>query len=376
MRNFRFYTPPECALMLGLLACPLVSPAQNETTDAGFGRRFELLSDSDDEVWRRHFRIGALVGLNLKAQFAMSGTFAFSGQNPGSTGVRGENHQYDDGYVRVDATGNDMESTSYWSYNDANQYDNTANRLYFHSANSYSTGSSGNATADPQIGVDTAYGGHLFRFKNTLVGWEFGYGFLPINIEDKLSGAATVTRTTHWYDTSNLGPAFFIDPDTGNTLGSYIGTEAEPGAKLNDFANAGTNDIVAGTLTGTRTLDVTLHNFRLGPTLHWELHPKVALAVSGGAAMGIVHGELRYDETLVLSGGSAPNSSGSFSDTQITYGGYLAGKLMYHAVENGDYYLAVQYMPMGSVNFSGGGREAKLNMSGGLYISAGINWPF
>jgi hypothetical protein len=49
---------------------------------------------------------------------------------------------------------------------------------------------------------------------------------------------------------------------------------------------------------------------------------------------------------------------------------------MYHAVQNGDYYIALQYMPMGSVNFSGVGREGKLNMSGGLYISAGIYWPF
>jgi hypothetical protein len=376
MKNFRSHTSLTCALVLGTFAVPILSLAQDETATTGFGRHFELLANSDDAVLRNHFRVGALVGLNLKAQFSMSGSFAFSGKNPGATGVRGVAHEYDDGFVRVDATGNDVDSTYYWSYNDASQYDNTLNRLTFHSANSYTTGSSGNATADPQIGVDAVYGGHLLRFKNTLIGWEFGYGFLPINIADKLSGAATVTRSSYWYDTSNLGSAFFIDPGTGNTLGSYTGTEAGPGAKLDDRATAGASDIVAGTLTGTRTLDVTLHNFRLGPTLHWELHPRIALAISGGAAMGIVSGELQFDETLVLPGGSAPNNSGSFSDTQMTYGSYLAGKLMYHAEENGDFYIAVQYMPLGSVNFSGGGREAKLNMSGGLYISAGINWPF
>jgi hypothetical protein len=172
-----------------------------------------------------------------------------------------------------------------------------------------------------------------------------------------------------------LGENFFLTD--GITLGSYTGTEAGPGAKLNASATeeAG-GPTVPGTLTGTRTLDVTLYNFRFGPTLHWELHPRIAVAVSVGGAMGVINGELRFDESVMLSGGRQPNNRGSFSDTELVYGGYLAGKLMYHAVKNGDFYIGAQYMPLGSATFSGGGREAKLNMSGGIYISAGINWPF
>jgi hypothetical protein len=45
-------------------------------------------------------------------------------------------------------------------------------------------------------------------------------------------------------------------------------------------------------------------------------------------------------------------------------------------VANGDIYLSAQYMPLSNANFSGGGRSAKLDMHGAVYVSAGINWPF
>lgn len=375
MRNFCLHTLLGCTLLSGAFVGPVSALAQDEPTQTGYGRRIELISASEDKVWTKHFRVGALVGFNLKAEFSTSGTFAFTGNDPGATGVRGVNHEYDNGFVRVDATDNDVNSTYYWSYNDASQYDGANNRLYFNNATDYSTGDSGSATADPQVGVDIAYGAHLYRVGSVLVGWEFGYGYMPISIENNLSGTATVNQNAQWYDTSNLGSAFFIQPN-GSTLGSYTGTEAGPGAKLNDLAtSAGTTNSVAA-IDSTTTLDVNLHNFRLGPTVYWELTPKFAMAVSGGGAMGIVSGELQFNDTINLGNGSAPNNSGSFSDTQLIYGGYLAGKLIYHAVENGDFYIGVQYMPLSSATFSGGGREAKLDMSGGLYVSAGVNWPF
>jgi hypothetical protein len=312
-----------------------------------------------------HFRLGGFVGLNIKADFKLSGSFAVSGNNPGQTNVAGVNHFYDDGYVRVDDTGNAQGYTSYWGYNNAPQFDG-ANTLTFHSANSYTTSGGAGASAAPQIGVDLAYGGHLYRMGSALVGWEFGFGWLPITIKDDSQLTATVSRSAHQFDTAGI-----VLPTA-----PYNGGSSGIGPTIHDTATASSGDIVLGVpVTGSRELDVTLYNFRLGPTVHWELHPKIAVAVSGGAAMGIIKGDLKFNETLSFAGGSA-NSSGKFSDTQMTYGGYLNAKLMYHAVENGDYYMAVQYMPLGSVNFSGGGREARLNMSGGLYISAGINWPF
>ena len=100
--------------------------------------------------------------------------------------------------------------------------------------------------------------------------------------------------------------------------------------------------------------------------------------LSAGAAVGYVSGELEYNETLLFSsdGSRAYNRGSSVSDDQFIYGGYLSATLMFHVEEHGDFFLGVNYMPMSSATFSGGGREATLNMSGAVYISAGINWPF
>ena len=59
-----------------------------------------------------------------------------------------------------------------------------------------------------------------------------------------------------------------------------------------------------------------------------------------------------------------------------TFGGYVNATFMYHVTDDADIYLGAQYMPMENADFSGGGRQAQLNLGGQVYISAGINWPF
>ena len=54
----------------------------------------------------------------------------------------------------------------------------------------------------------------------------------------------------------------------------------------------------------------------------------------------------------------------------------MNGTLLYHLDDSADLYLGVQYMPMGSADFNGGGRQAQLELDGQIYISVGINWPF
>src|SRR6185312_14826186 len=72
--------------------------------------RFEKISPDSD--WTRHFRIGALAGLNIKADFKTTGTFAAASGTPGV---------YDDGYVLTDSTGNSGGLTGNWGYQNASQ---------------------------------------------------------------------------------------------------------------------------------------------------------------------------------------------------------------------------------------------------------------
>lgn len=316
--------------------------------------------------WSRHFRIGALVGFNLQAHFSTSGQLTLPQGNPGTPGG-GQNHDYDDGYVRVDATGNSGNLTWNWGYDSAAQLQ--GNQLAFHSVQSYdTTGTSSSATVDSgaQIGFDAAYGGTLTRLAGGTLGWEVGFGFLPSKITENQSLSANVTRLVHTYDTGG------IQLPQAPYQGSYEG----PGPTISDQAVETVTALAGVPLNSSQTLDVTLYNLRLGPTLQWELHPRVAVVVSAGAAIGVVTGDLKYHDTLQFADGTTADNQGESGDTQFIYGGYVSGTLLCHLVKNGDLYLGLQYLPMSSATFSGSGREAKLDLTGGLYLSAGVNWPF
>jgi len=312
-----------------------------------------------DSDWKRNFRVGPFVGMNIKANFRMSGgSFNIGGNQPGV---------YDDGYVRVDDTGNAGGLTSFWGYDNASQFDGNQT-LTMHQSTSFTpTGSSSGSGSDaPYIGLDVAYGGYLWRRGWTRVGWELGFGMLPIKIRDSQTMSGSVNRRAFTFNTGGI-----VMPPAG-----YEGGSSGVGPLIGDTATEIPGDSIPGAeISGSRTLDVTLYTLRLGPTVFLDLTPYLGLSFSGGGAVGYMSGDLKFDETISYAGGVAQNT-GKVSGNDITYGGYVGATLTYHSVKNGDVYVGVQYMPMGKTRISGGGREAELKLGGQIYISAGFNWLF
>src|SRR5262245_34183075 len=87
----------------------------------GGAAQAQLFRVSDD--WTRNFRLGMQVAFNIQADFALDGVIPTGGGDPGLPGIPGLNHFYDDGYVRVDNTGNSGGLTSYWGYQSATQFE-------------------------------------------------------------------------------------------------------------------------------------------------------------------------------------------------------------------------------------------------------------
>ena len=320
-------------------------------------------SDTDD--WTRHFRIGAMVGMNISANFSMSGSaFGISGNDP-SHGI------FDDGYVRTDQTGNAGGYTGYWGYNNASQY-NPANggTVAMHATTSFTPSSSSRASENGGLfpGFGMAYGDNLWYWKHARVGWELGFGLLPINISDKQSLNATVNQTTYTFNTGGI-----VIPTA-----PYQGGPSGQGEPIISTSSTNSSSSFGGNIAGTQTLDVMLYTFRLGPTFYWDLGDHVGMSLGAGPAIGIVSGNCKYDEVITANGASARNT-GRFGGTDMTFGGYVNGTLMYHFQDNGrnaDIFVSAQYMPMGSATFSGAGRESQLNLGGQLSFSVGMSWPF
>ena len=315
-----------------------------------------------DPDWARHFRVGALVGFNIKADFKMTGNFL----NPNDNLAKGI---YDDGYVRTDSTGNDGGLTTFWGYNSASQYHGGANpTLTMNSTTSYSTTGNGvHEESGTFPGLDMAYGGNLWYWKDLRFGWDFGFGLLPISLTDKTTMGAQVVQSTYTFDASGIDK--FPAP---GYQGGFNGPGALLGANPIPPVTSQTN---TGTIGGSRTLDVMLYTLRFGPSVHWDINNSVALSASLGPAAGFVSGNYRFND-VIQSGGGTTQNKGKIGMNEFVYGGYVNGTLMYHVEKNGDFYISAQFMPLSSASVSSGGRAAKLKLDGSVYISAGVNWPF
>ena len=308
-----------------------------------------------DPAWTRSFRAGVLVGFNISADFTMKGNF---GVSSGGAGV------FDDGYVRRDAGG---ALTSDWGYNSAAQYNSTTETLTMHKTTAFNTSSAASVSDPAELGVDLAYGGILWHGERVRVGWELGFGFLPIKISDNSTLRAAVTRQAYTFDASGIviPPAGY--QGTPNSSGPVI-SSAPTGTPTTETLN---NILV----TGSRTLDVNFYALKLGPSIFVDITHWLGFSASIGPAVGIVSGDLNYNETINYSSGTS-QSFGRVSNTDLTYGGYVNAMFTFHTVKNGDFYLGAQYMPMGRVSIGGANRQADLNLRGQVYVMAGINWPF
>jgi hypothetical protein len=130
-----------------------------------------------------------------------------------------------------------------------------------------------------------------------------------------------------------------------------------------------------GTVTGSREIECNLFNFRLGPHVHWDLSRRWAIEAMGGFAAGLLDGRYRYNEVLSSSTGGTVNS-GDFDESEWLLGGYVGVLTQVHVEKNSYVYLSAQFMSLGEVEFSGPGRSARLDLSQGVYFSAGFTWLF
>jgi hypothetical protein len=333
-----------CAGRILLLAASsgLISLAGAQTWNWGY-----------DPSWSSHVSVGAMAGFNIKADFKMGGKYNI----PITPGV------YDNGYVHPSQNVNGL--TSNWGYESAGQIQGQ-NLVMAQTTAFEAPNITQNTDMNPSVGFQATYGGNLWYVGRFRLGWEFGFGWLPIDISvNQSSTPALVDQSTYLFNYGNI-----TLPPPG-----YHGT-ASGGPSITNSATQGpSTNGASGTFTGSQTLDVNLFTFRLGPSVYWDFNHHVGMSLGAGPALGYAPGQLKYNQTISANG-IPSKSQGSVSVSDVVYGWYANTMVTVHLVRNGDLFLGAEYMPLSTANFSGGGREASLNLKGQIYVTAGINWPF
>jgi hypothetical protein len=331
------------------------------------------------EEWTKHFRIGMSFGMNIKADFKTSGRFPVSGNAPGEA-IPGRNHTYDDGFVRLDDTGNAVPFdsttgngvTANWGYQNASQYDAAAETLTFHGTSSYSAVNFSSRNDAPQLGMDLAYGGSFRKWERLALGWEFGFNWTPFDSKDRSPLQTAINGVEDVYPTGGTGKT---DPNTPFPPAGYRGNFDSAGRPVIDDAPSRTEVSLPGSIAGSRGLEASLYQFRLGPLIRWEFVPRWTLNGSAGGAFGLIDADYVFNERITTAT-SSTISKGKFGDLETTYGGYAGVVVMYDTGHYWEAYLGAHLLSMSDATVASPGRSARLDLGSAIYLTAGINWTF
>jgi hypothetical protein len=316
-------------------------------------------------AWYRSFRIGGSAMFGVRADFRLAGAFPVSGAQPGDLTGSAQNRTYDDGFVRVDSTGNARGLTSNWGYQRADQI--VGDRLRLSGTTSFTGGGAARVEPGPQLGFDLAYGGRLGAWRSLRYGWEFGFGLTPMDVRDSSTLGVQVNQVRDEFALGGIVPP--QAPYTGGSsgLGPLIGSVPVSRTEVS---------AVGGTITGTRQIDAWLYNFRLGPTAYWDLHPRWSVEAGAGVALGLLTGSYRYDEFVGLTGTQGTRNTGRIRKTDLQFGAYVGATVFFHLLDNADLFAGMQFQTLGDFRFADAGREANLRMGTTYQALLGVSWPF
>jgi hypothetical protein len=353
MINYSLFAP-ALALVLLISLPPVISAQESRLT------MLHAPPDSNESGRRNRVGVSYRMGFNITADFrSSSGPSASSNPGPATGGA--VERFYDDGYNRVDSSGNFGDTTWFWGYENPSQM--AGDGIVMTSSSSSRQYNSRGHDGDPQHGLELVYNRVLGRLGRGLWGLEGAFGFTPLTIRDNRALAADRIDIADTYPSGGI-----VVP-----AAPYAGTQAGPGPMIGSVPGR-TVTIVAGgsTLIGERRLDMNLYGFRLGPFYELPLTERVALSLSGGLALGAVESRFGYQERWA--GGGFQSGRGSRSDLLV--GGYLAGNLSYALTESLHLFTGLQFQHLDGFTQRVDEKSAKVDFGKSLYVTLGFGVRF
>jgi hypothetical protein len=226
----------------------------------------------------------------------------------------------------------------------------------------------GNQDARPQSGFELSYDQPLGGGEHWHWGIEAAMNWTGISIQNSQSLAGNVTTTTDAYSLGGLTPPVAPYTGTVNGPGPLLGT-----TPVSHMVNTLIN---AAAISGTRKIDADLFGFRLGPYLEWPLGSRVTIGLGAGLSAGVISSDFSYDESVAVNGLNTQNRVGSGHETGALGGGYVRAQAGVRLFQNLSLIGGVEFNDLGTFDQTVGGETARLDLSQGVYVSAGLSCRF
>jgi hypothetical protein len=321
---------------------------------------FSVSAQDDSDAQWNHFGLDLRVGFNMQAKFSEP-SGSLGGLPPGPGAGIALNHQYNDGYVNVDSSGNKGGVTWNWGYQNPSQI--SGGDVLMH-ATGAGSGGSDRVTDDPNIGLDFNYVRDFVHAKWGQFGIKAGFGYTPVNIRDKNPiGMSTETITDKYPLNGVTAP-----------LAPYTGSASGPGPVLgSEPISRSISESPAGEAFGDHDLSASVFDFRLGPSFNFPVAKWLSVQVGGGLAVGVVDGHFTFSE---FGAPGAPGVSGSDTHTGVNPGAYGELGLAFRLCHSASIFTGVQYEYLGDFQQTAAGRTADLDLGATIFYELGFQWHF
>jgi hypothetical protein len=212
---------------------------------------FFVCAQDDTETDWNHFGLNFRAGFNIRAVFTGPSSSAFP---PGPGAGLALNHQYNDGFVNVDSSGNQGGRTWNWGYQNASQI--SGGDVLMHATGSEG-GSEEHSSDDPNPGFDFNYVRDIGHYSWGQWGIKIASGYTRLQVRDNDPMNVKLETLTDTYALNGVIPP--QAPYTGSFSGPGPVLGSEPISR-----SLGTTEGIV--ITGSHNLDAALIDLRLGPS--------------------------------------------------------------------------------------------------------------
>jgi len=300
---------------------------------------------------RAEFGVSAGATFNYKADFRSTAAAQPRATQPGAA-TAGVDHFYDDGYNRVDSSGNFGNETTYWGYQNASQ--DNGGSITMNSAQTVidANGSSGSQN-EAQPALEVYWQKDLTENDRWNFGLRTALRWQRIELDSRTVNSTTIETISDTYSYVGIPPG-----------APFNGSFAGPNFLLSDIPVRNISSAPGASIVASRTLDANLFGFDFGPTLSLNLTKKLRAVVSAGGTVAWMRSDFSYSDGALASG----------NDTKEDWmlGAYVGADLQYQIGEHWGIFGGAAYTKLQNFDQQVDGRSAELQFGDSYTLRTGL----